>query len=129
LLTGPGQAFDGVEGGIEPVIVEDKHPLLRPQSIIHDVPDVEARALLPEGIAGVGDPTGGDDDDIGFEIEDLGRLGEGIQPQIDTVLLTLLDAPVDDADEIAAALRTGGDANLPAGSVIGLEQRDSVPAD
>src|SRR5699024_7022777 len=56
------------------------------------------------------------DDDIGLEIEDLGRLGEGIQPQIDTMLLTLLDAPVDDADEIAAALERAAMRTCPPGA-------------
>ena len=128
LLAAPSQTFDGVEGGVEPVVVEDEHPLLRLEPVVHDVPDVEARALLTEGIPGVGDSSGGDDDDVGVERKDVVRLGEGVQAQIDPVLPALLDAPVDDADEIAAALRAGGEANLPAGGVLGLEQGHAVPA-
>ena len=43
--------------------------------------------------------------------------------------LALLDSPVDDADKVAAALRAGGDADLTAGGVLGLEQGHPVTAD
>ena len=128
LLAVSSQSFDGIECRVESVVVEDEYPLLRLQPVVHDVPDVEARSLLTEGIPGIGDPSGGDDDDVGVEREDVGRLGEGVQPQVDTVLLTLLDAPVDDADEVAATLRAGGDADLAAGGVLRLEQGHPVTA-
>ena len=45
------------------------------------------------------------------------------------MLLTLLDTPVDDADEVAAALRAGGEADLPAGGVLGLDEGHPVSTD
>ena len=129
LLAVAGQMLHGVESRIEPVIVVDEDPLLVPETVIHHIPDVEGRALLTEGIAGIGDAPGGDDDDVRGQREDVVSLGEGVHAQVDPVLGALLNPPIDDADEIPATLRAGRDADLPAGCGIGLEQGHAVAAD
>ena len=75
-----------------------------------------------------GQAAGRHDDDVGLLRLHVGSLGVGVESDIDLELFELGQAPVDDADDFAAALDLDGETDLTAGFACRLEQRYLVAA-
>ena len=77
---------------------------------------------------GVRHAAGRDDDDVGPQLHDGVLVREHVEAHVCTVLAHLLQAPVDDADEVPATFGPGRDRDLAAVAIGGLQQRDVVSA-
>src|SRR5215468_11765069 len=108
--------------------VVDQDVLARADAAGQDVParDAEFRTALHQ--SEVGPAAGRDDDDIWFLRLDRGGVRLTAEAVVDAELLHLPVEPASHARERLAPARLGGDADLPAGFGLLLEQHDLVAA-
>ena len=109
-------------------VVKDQHVLARFHIARQDVPGRTDQVVARAQHLGMGQPAGGDDHRVGVGGQHVVHLGIAVEAERHAVLFAHRHPPRDDRDHLAPPLLLGGQADLAAGLVRGLEDGHGMPA-